>query len=190
MAGRREDWTGVEKLLRHPSDVTARKLRLAPVVGEAACERHTPSLDRGQNICFISMIRTTSSKTLLKSPDIWICSSCRLQQRQLIKRSFSAVAAPGSKTKSKYYQRLNNRSHSRRYASSDASQTSVRNGKLPDVPARTRFAPSPTGYMHIGGLRTALFSYLLAKRTEGQFLLRIEDTDQVCSRKLEKYELH
>ncbi|KXS97443.1 hypothetical protein AC578_7360 [Pseudocercospora eumusae] len=45
-------------------------------------------------------------------------------------------------------------------------------------PARTRFAPSPTGYMHIGGLRTALFSYLLAKRTNGQFLLRIEDTDQ------------
>ncbi|KAK4546274.1 hypothetical protein LTR36_001951 [Oleoguttula mirabilis] len=49
---------------------------------------------------------------------------------------------------------------------------------LPDQPARTRFAPSPTGYLHIGGLRTALFSYLLAKRTGGQFLLRIEDTDQ------------
>lgn len=56
-----------------------------------------------------------------------------------------------------------------------------RDGKLPDFPARTRFAPSPTGYMHIGGLRTALFSYLLAKRTEGQFILRIEDTDQVKS---------
>ncbi|KAK6442061.1 Glutamate--tRNA ligase mitochondrial [Oleoguttula sp. CCFEE 5521] len=53
-----------------------------------------------------------------------------------------------------------------------------RDGKLPDYPARTRFAPSPTGYMHIGGLRTALFSYLLAKRTGGQFILRIEDTDQ------------
>ncbi|OTA19918.1 hypothetical protein BTJ68_15012 [Hortaea werneckii EXF-2000] len=45
-------------------------------------------------------------------------------------------------------------------------------------PARTRFAPSPTGHLHIGGLRTALFSYLLARRTAGQFLLRIEDTDQ------------
>ena len=45
-------------------------------------------------------------------------------------------------------------------------------------PARTRFAPSPTGYLHIGGARTALFNYLLARRTGGAFLLRIEDTDQ------------
>ncbi|PWY90254.1 glutamyl-tRNA synthetase [Aspergillus sclerotioniger CBS 115572] len=49
---------------------------------------------------------------------------------------------------------------------------------LPTSPARTRFAPSPTGYLHLGSLRTALFNYLLAKRTGGQFLLRIEDTDQ------------
>ena len=41
----------------------------------------------------------------------------------------------------------------------------------------TRFAPSPTGYLHIGGLRTALFSWLWAKKNKGQFLLRIEDTD-------------
>ncbi|HHS93407.1 MAG TPA: glutamate--tRNA ligase, partial [Campylobacterales bacterium] len=41
----------------------------------------------------------------------------------------------------------------------------------------TRFAPSPTGYLHIGGLRTALFSWLWAKKNQGQFLLRIEDTD-------------
>jgi glutamyl-tRNA synthetase len=44
---------------------------------------------------------------------------------------------------------------------------------------RTRFAPSPTGYLHIGGVRTALFNYLLAKQSGGQFLLRIDDTDQV-----------
>jgi len=43
---------------------------------------------------------------------------------------------------------------------------------------RTRFAPSPTGYLHVGGLRTALYSFLLAKKQEGQFVLRIEDTDQ------------
>jgi glutamyl-tRNA synthetase len=49
--------------------------------------------------------------------------------------------------------------------------------KLPSTPARTRFAPSPTGYLHLGSLRTALFNYLLAKKTGGQFLLRIEDTD-------------
>ena len=45
-------------------------------------------------------------------------------------------------------------------------------------PARTRFAPSPTGYMHIGNLRTALYEYLIAKSKGGQFILRIEDTDQ------------
>ena len=43
---------------------------------------------------------------------------------------------------------------------------------------RTRFAPSPTGYMHVGNLRTALYAYLIAKHEDGKFLLRIEDTDQ------------
>ena len=43
---------------------------------------------------------------------------------------------------------------------------------------RTRFAPSPTGYLHIGGLRTALYAWLYARKHKGQFLLRIEDTDQ------------
>ena len=45
-------------------------------------------------------------------------------------------------------------------------------------PVRTRFAPSPTGYMHIGGMRTALFAWLWAKHTGGTFILRIDDTDQ------------
>ena len=44
-------------------------------------------------------------------------------------------------------------------------------------PIRTRFAPSPTGYLHIGGLRTALYAYLFAKKHGGQFVLRLEDTD-------------
>lgn len=43
---------------------------------------------------------------------------------------------------------------------------------------RTRFAPSPTGFLHVGGVRTALFSWLYAKRHQGEFILRIEDTDQ------------
>ncbi|KEI13820.1 glutamyl-tRNA synthetase [Clostridium novyi B str. ATCC 27606] len=43
---------------------------------------------------------------------------------------------------------------------------------------RTRFAPSPTGYMHVGNLRTALYTYLIAKHDNGKFILRIEDTDQ------------
>jgi nondiscriminating glutamyl-tRNA synthetase len=43
---------------------------------------------------------------------------------------------------------------------------------------KTRFAPSPTGYLHVGGLRTALFAYLIAKQNKGKFVLRIEDTDR------------
>jgi len=43
---------------------------------------------------------------------------------------------------------------------------------------RVRFAPSPTGHLHIGGLRTALFNYLYAKKYGGVFVLRIEDTDE------------
>jgi glutamyl-tRNA synthetase len=43
---------------------------------------------------------------------------------------------------------------------------------------RTRFAPSPTGFMHVGGVRTALFAWLLARQNQGQFILRLEDTDQ------------
>lgn len=47
---------------------------------------------------------------------------------------------------------------------------------------RTRFAPSPTGYLHIGGVRTALFNWLLTKRLGGQFVLRIDDTDSERNR--------
>lgn len=45
-------------------------------------------------------------------------------------------------------------------------------------PVRTRFAPSPTGYLHVGGVRTALFAWLIARQAKGQFILRLEDTDQ------------
>ena len=48
---------------------------------------------------------------------------------------------------------------------------------------RVRFAPSPTGYLHVGGLRTALYNWLYARQNGGEFILRIEDTDQ--SRKVE-----
>ena len=43
---------------------------------------------------------------------------------------------------------------------------------------RLRFAPSPTGYLHVGGARTAIFNWLLARKTGGVFVLRIEDTDR------------
>ena len=49
---------------------------------------------------------------------------------------------------------------------------------MPSNKVRTRFAPSPTGYMHVGNLRTALYTYLMAKHEGGTFILRIEDTDQ------------
>src|SRR5436853_2579689 len=48
----------------------------------------------------------------------------------------------------------------------------------PSMTVVTRFAPSPTGYLHIGGARTALFCWLYARKMGGEFLLRIEDTDQ------------
>ncbi len=48
---------------------------------------------------------------------------------------------------------------------------------MPSEPIRVRFAPSPTGHLHIGGARTALFNWLLARRLGGQFVLRLEDTD-------------
>lgn len=82
----------------------------------------------------------------------WICSSCQ-------KRAFSKQALRGTLPKG-------NGANPRRH-------------QVPDTPARTRFAPSPTGNLHLGSIRTALFNYLLAKRTKGEFLLRIEDTDQV-----------
>lgn len=50
--------------------------------------------------------------------------------------------------------------------------------RIPKNEARTRFAPSPTGYMHVGNLRTALYTYLIARNLGGKFILRIEDTDQ------------
>ena len=52
--------------------------------------------------------------------------------------------------------------------------------KIPHGTVRTRFAPYPTGYMHVGNLRTALYTWLIARHAGGTFILRIEDTDQVC----------
>ena len=54
---------------------------------------------------------------------------------------------------------------------------------------KTRFAPSPTGNFHMGGLRTAIYNYLYAKKNNGTFLLRIEDTDQERSKKVFEEEI-
>lgn len=53
---------------------------------------------------------------------------------------------------------------------------------------RVRYAPSPTGFLHIGGARTALFNYLFAKHHNGKFIVRIEDTD--IERNVEEEKLH
>ena len=50
--------------------------------------------------------------------------------------------------------------------------------RIPEDEVRTRYAPSPTGYMHVGNLRTALYTYLIARHAKGKYILRIEDTDQ------------
>src|SRR4030042_2198568 len=66
----------------------------------------------------------------------------------------------------------------------DAGQTGVFRHPLLSkgvMQVRTRFAPSPTGYLHIGGVRTALFNWLFARHHAGVFILRIEDTDQARS---------
>ena len=47
---------------------------------------------------------------------------------------------------------------------------------------RVRFAPSPTGHLHVGGMRTALLNYIVARKNQGKFILRIEDTDAVRSK--------
>ncbi len=61
---------------------------------------------------------------------------------------------------------------------SDAAYFTEMEAKIPVGRVRTRFAPSPTGYMHIGNLRTALYTWLIARSHGGTFILRIEDTDQ------------
>lgn len=60
----------------------------------------------------------------------------------------------------------------------DTDSDSDMEGSAMSKPVRVRFAPSPTGYLHIGGARTAIYDWLLARATGGQFILRIEDTDR------------
>lgn len=65
-------------------------------------------------------------------------------------------------------------------SSSISGQAGPSTGPNPTEP-RMRFAPSPTGFLHLGGLRTALFNHLLARKWKGKWILRIEDTDRVST---------
>ncbi|KIW27157.1 glutamate-tRNA ligase [Cladophialophora immunda] len=96
----------------------------------------------------------------------WVCNSCRARQTAATK-GYSLVPS----------RRASTASSSSSPAGSSSTHPTQKRGKLPSTPARTRFAPSPTGNLHLGSIRTALFNYLLARATHGQFLLRIEDTD-------------
>ena len=58
------------------------------------------------------------------------------------------------------------------------TETTVHTHEATGTDVVTRFAPSPTGYLHIGGARTALFNWLYARKAGGKYLLRIEDTDR------------
>ena len=64
-----------------------------------------------------------------------------------------------------------------RHRSASTTGSSAAGGSL-RRPERVRFAPSPTGALHLGGLRTALYNYLVARRSGGSFILRVEDTDR------------
>lgn len=66
-----------------------------------------------------------------------------------------------------------------RYAAASAQAATSPASQADNRPARLRFAPSPTGFLHLGGLRTALFNHLLARKWKGKWILRIEDTDRV-----------
>lgn len=78
----------------------------------------------------------------------------------------------------RFYSRLNKKDPSDLFSTKSILSKKPTKDVHPKVPVRTRFAPSPTGLLHIGSLRTALYNYLLARNTGGQFLLRLEDTDQ------------
>lgn len=144
-------------------------------------------------VAFLDCIYSSSDRIgsmIVAAPKVtraWICRSCWLRQQNVVGIAF-ATSTRRQRLRPLSHQRSDYRptdrgARLRRTFSVSARARSgpTRNPILPESPARTRFAPSPTGYLHIGGLRTALFSFLLARRSGGQFLLRIEDTDQVGS---------
>lgn len=104
-------------------------------------------------------------------------SNAMMSSTRMLHRSLTRGSSPLRLTASRYSPAVV-RTCSRHYATPfrrAAPEADLDTSK----PARTRFAPSPTGYLHIGSLRTALYNYLLARATGGQFLIRIEDTDRV-----------
>lgn len=113
-----------------------------------------------------------ASKLLLRAkqgPSQYFAKTCNHSYRFYSKFSLKAKRSLYEETKKAAAEHGSNHHH----GSLDSTQS-----VQPNFPARTRFAPSPTGLIHLGSLRTALYNYLLAKSTGGSFLLRLEDTDQ------------
>lgn len=116
------------------------------------------------------MLATGLYPRLLASSRPFVCRSCASHASHLPLTSSSAFSTTSWRAAKGGLANLG-----RSKGSVDRSQQFA----LPSTPARTRFAPSPTGYLHLGSLRTALYNYLLARATGGQFIIRVEDTDQV-----------
>ncbi|SMN20020.1 similar to Saccharomyces cerevisiae YOL033W MSE1 Mitochondrial glutamyl-tRNA synthetase, predicted to be palmitoylated [Maudiozyma saulgeensis] len=92
--------------------------------------------------------------------------------RLLLGRNYKIVSIP--RISSKHYVTNWTRDYSSLLSHKQSKKVSVQ----PNYPVVTRFAPSPTGSLHIGSLRTALYNFLLARNTKGKFILRLEDTDR------------
>lgn len=137
------------------------KLTLSPLKNKkrrGACE---DSRNKTKFLEGMKLVLSTTTKGKASLP--WICLSCRG-----IKHASTSSDPPFLR---------------KRFGGLSTASLQLREGG----PARTRFAPSPTGYLHLGSLRTALFNYMVAKATGGQFLLRIEDTDQVIKAALASF---
>lgn len=103
-----------------------------------------------------------------KVGNVVICVFCQSLLRSTMRSALRGTRLPT--------RRLNAAVPSKHHSTSVAASTPESSGT-----ARLRFAPSPTGFLHLGGLRTALFNHLLARKWGGKWLLRIEDTDQVST---------
>lgn len=156
------------------------RLRAVHLSGHVGLKENIRSIT--SNICLVA---DTSHYTLVQSLQLmklsaingrglgYVCSSCRKAADKVSNKQTASLNRPESSS----YQWISSRTY--KTSSPRRAERRSTNDLIPSSPVRARFAPSPTGYLHLGSLRTALFNYLLAKATGGQFILRVEDTDQV-----------
>jgi hypothetical protein len=132
---------------------------LNPCLQISISVRFVSSHSHAQHVSTMTSLAAWHHGRLMLRPSAYVCQTCRSQWS----RNYSTARKGGLQgLRSKLQPKSSNALH-----------------ELPKTPARTRFAPSPTGYLHLGSLRTALYNWLLARATGGQFIIRVEDTDQV-----------